>query len=104
MRATSRPRPVADSLVLVADDRRIRLDASGGTPADFGIVRAVGAPPGRTVKPLVFPTDLATLRFIAAARNLEVQAKVGEDVVSYMLWDDQRKALDRFVRFLNGER
>ncbi len=40
-------RPVADSLVLVADDRRIRLDASGGTPADFGIVRAVGAPLGK---------------------------------------------------------
>jgi hypothetical protein len=25
-------------------------------------------------------------------------------MVSYMLWDDQRKSLDRFVRFLNGER
>ncbi len=96
-------RPVADSLVLVADDRRIRLDASGGTPADFGIVRAVGAPAGRTVKPLVFPTDLATLRFIAAARSLEIGAQVGEELVSYTLWDDQRKALDRFVRFLNGE-
>jgi hypothetical protein len=97
-------RPVAESLVLVADDRRIRLDASGGTPADFGIVRAVGAPAGRTVKPLVFPTDLDTLRFIAAARSLEVQARVGDETVSYMLWDDQRKALDRYVRFLNGER
>ena len=28
-------RPVADTLVLVADDRRIRLDASGGSPGDF---------------------------------------------------------------------
>ena len=97
-------RPVADTLILVADDRRIRLDASGGTPADFGIVRAVGAPTGRTVKALVFPTDLATLRYIAAAHSLQVQAKVGDDVVSYILWDDQRQALDRFVRFLNGER
>jgi hypothetical protein len=97
-------RPVADSLILVADDRRIRLDTSSGTPADFGIIRAVGAPKGRTVKPLVFPTDLDTLRYIAAARNLQVQGNVGDDVVSYMLWDDQRKALDRFVRFLDGER
>ena len=96
-------RPVADILTLVADDRRIRLDAGGGTPADFGIVRAVGAPEGRTVKPIVFPTDLGTLRYIAAARSLEVQAQVGDDVQSYMLWDDQRKALDRFVRYLNGE-
>ncbi len=97
-------RPVPDSLVLVADDRLIRLDSSGGTAADFGIIRAVGAPPGRTVKPLVFPIDLATLGFVAVARNLQIQAKVGDGVVSYMLWDDQRKALDRYVRFLNGER
>ena len=97
-------RPVADTLVLVADDRRIRLDASGGSPGDFGIRRAVGAPAGRTVKPLVYPTDVATLRFIAAARSLQVQASVGDEVVSYVLWDDQRKSLDRLVRFLNGER
>ncbi len=96
-------RPVADALVLLADDRRIQLDARGGTPADYGIVRAVGAPPGRTVKPLVFPTDLATLRYIAAARSLQVQATVSDEVQSYMLWDDQRKALERFVRYLNGE-
>jgi hypothetical protein len=53
---------------------------------------------------LVFPTDLGTLRFIAAARSLQVQSQVGDELVTYMLWDDQRKALDRFVRFLNGER
>jgi hypothetical protein len=97
-------RPVANALVLVADDRLIRLDTSGGTAADFGIIRALDAPTGRTVKPLAFPIDLATLRFIAAARNLQIQATVGDEVVSYMLWDDQRKALDRYVRFLNGER
>lgn len=97
-------RPVADSLVLVADDRLIRLESGGGTAADFGIIRAVGAPPGRTVKPLVFPLDLATLGFIAAARNLQIQAKVADQDVSYILWDDQRTALDRYVRFLNGER
>jgi hypothetical protein len=96
-------RPVPDSLVLLADDRRIRLDASGGTPADFGINRAVDAPPGRTVKPLVLPTDLATLQFIGVARSLQVQASVGDEVLNYVLWDDQRKALDRFVHLLNDE-
>jgi hypothetical protein len=96
-------RPVADSLILAADDRRIRLDASGRTLADFGVIKQVGAPPGQTAKPLVILTDLATLRFLAAARSLQVNAKVGDDVLSYVLWDDQRKALDRFVRFLDGE-
>jgi hypothetical protein len=96
-------RPVPDTLILLADDRSIRLDASGGTPAAFGVIRAVGAPAGRTVKTLVLPTDLDTLRYIAAARSLQIQANVDDAMVSYVLWDDQRKALDRFVQFLNGE-
>ena len=92
------------SLVLVADDRRIKLDANGKTPSDLGIARAVYAPPGQSLKPLVFPTDIATLRFVAAARSLQIQTSVDEVAVTYELWDDQRAALDRFARFLAGER
>jgi hypothetical protein len=95
---------LADSILLIADDRRIRLDTAGKTPADLGIAQPVHAPPGQDIKPLVFPTDLATLRFIAAARSLAVQTQLGEDTVSYELWDDQRRALDRYVRFMDGER
>jgi hypothetical protein len=95
---------LADSLLLIADDRRIKLSANGKTPSELGIARAVHAPPGQDAKPLVFPTDLDTLHFIAAARSLAAQATLGEDTVTYELWDDQRRALDRYVRFLNGER
>lgn len=91
-----------DSLVIVGDDRRIRLNANGKSSADLGVAHGIDAPQGRAAKPLAFPTDPDTLRFIAAARNLEVQAKVDEAVVSYTLWDDQRRSLDRFVRFLDG--
>ena len=94
----------ADALTLVADDRRIRLNANGRSAASLGIVRTPLAPPGQVVTPLVFPTDLDTMRFIAAARSLSIQTAVGEEAVSYELWEDQRAALDRFVRFLNGER
>ena len=94
----------ADALVLVADDRRIRLSANGRTPSDLGIARPVDAPSGQQVTPLVFPTDLATLRFVAAARSLQIQTAVAEVAVSYELWEDQRPALDHFVRFLGGER
>jgi hypothetical protein len=94
----------ADALVLVADDRRIRLTAGGKTPGDLGIARPVDAPPGQQVAPLVFPTDLAAMRFIAAARSLQIQTRLGELAVSYELWEDQRPALERFVRYLGGER
>lgn len=97
-------KPDPNSLVLVADDRRIRLNANGKTAADLGIVHGVGAPAGQAVLPLVFPTDIATLRYIAAARSLQIQASVADAPVTYELWEDQRPALDRFVRFLNGER
>jgi hypothetical protein len=92
----------SDSLVIVGDDRRIRLNANGKSSADLGVARGIDAPQGRKVKPLAFPTDPDTLRYIAAARNLEVQASVDDAVVSYMLFDDQRRSLDRFVRFLDG--
>jgi hypothetical protein len=91
-----------NSLVIVADDRRIRLNANGKTSADLGIARGIDAPQGRAAQPLAFPSDPATMRYLAAARTLEVQAKVDGTVVSYILWDDQRRALDRFVRFLDG--
>lgn len=93
-----------DSMLLVADDRRIRLDANGKTPSDLGIARPVHRPPGQDRKPLVFPTDLATLRFIAAARNLAVQTQLGDETMTYDLWDDKRRALDRYVRYMDGER
>jgi hypothetical protein len=92
----------ADSLVVVGDDRRIRLNANGKSSADLGVARGIDAPQGRSAKPLAFPTNLDTLRFISAARNLEVQARVDDAVVSYTLWDDQRAALARFVGFLEG--
>ena len=95
---------LADSILLIADDRRIRLDSNGKSPTDLGIARPVHAPTGQDIKPLVFPTDLATLRFIAAARNLEVETQLGEDTVKYDLWDDKRRALDRYVRFMDGDR
>jgi len=94
----------ADSIVLVADDRRIQLDANGKTPHDFGIERPVHAPPWRDVKPLVFPTDLATLRYIAAAHSLSVQTQLDDDTLTYELWDDKRRSLDAYVRFMDGDR
>lgn len=94
----------ASSLLLVADDRRIALNANGKQPSDLGIAQAVHAPPGHELQPLVFPIDLPTLRFVAAARSLAVQAVEEDGSFDYELWDDQRRSLGRFVEFLNGQR
>jgi hypothetical protein len=97
-------RAEADALVLVADDRRIRLSANGKTPHELGIDNAIDVPVGQSVSPLVFPTDLETIRFVARAHSLQIQTRLADESVSYELWEDQRSALDRFVRFLEGER
>jgi hypothetical protein len=94
----------SQALVLRADDRRIELNANGKQPSDLGIGESVHAPPGQESKPLVYPIDLPTLRFIGAARSLTVQAVGEEDSFDYELWDDQRAALGRFAAFLNGAR
>jgi hypothetical protein len=97
-------RPVTDRVQLLADGRSIELDASGGTPADFGMMRPVGAPSGRPVKTFVYRTDLATLRLVADAQELQVQTTAGDAVQNYRLWDDQRKALDQLVNSLDEQR
>lgn len=94
----------ASSLLLQADDRRFALNANGKQPADLGIAQAVHAPPGHESTPLVFPVDLPMLRFIAVARSLALQAVADEDAIDYELWDDQRRALGRFVEFVDGQR
>lgn len=88
--------------VLLADDRRITLNANGKQPSDLGIGQVVQAPAGHETKSLVFPIDLPTLRFVAAARSLAIQFVAAEDSINYELWDDQRASLRRFVEFLSG--
>ena len=97
-------RLVIDRVQLLADGRAIQLEASGGTPADFGMMRAVGAPSGRAVKSFVYRTDLATLRMIADAQQLQVQAGGSDAEQNYKLWDDQRKAFEQLVRSLEEQR
>lgn len=92
------------AIVLIGDDRRIRLAPTGRTAQQHGIAQPIHEPPGPTLAPVVYETDLETLRFLAAARSLAVQ--LGDDSValSYSIWDDRRDALAQFVRFLKGER
>lgn len=98
------PVNTARELVLSADDRRLRLSANGKSPADLGIARPVHAPTGQKLVPLVFPTDLDTLRFLAASRMLSVQVGAEGEELAYELWEDGRPALAKFVELLDGRR
>jgi hypothetical protein len=98
------PSASADGLIIAADDRRITLNLAGHSAQDAGIGIPVHAPPVRSAIPNVYRTDLATLRFIAAARHLAVFKRADDPSTGYEIWDDQRDALTALVRLLSGEK
>ena len=94
--------PAAEPLTLQADDRRIALKLRGHSAHEAGIGLAVHAPPVGDAKPNVYGTDLATVRFISAARQLGLLADSDGTTLSYGLWTDRRPALQAFVRHMSG--
>jgi hypothetical protein len=99
----SSPGSPTNSLVIVADDRRIAFTPHEDTVHDAGIGFAVDAPPTRSAIPVVYHTDLPTLRFISAAHHLAVSTDVNNPALIFELWDDRRAALVNLVRALSGE-
>jgi hypothetical protein len=62
----------------------------------------VHPPPGTAASPLVYPTDLATLRFLAEAHWIKILSDSNATPTGFVLWDDERDALRAFVQHLGG--
>jgi hypothetical protein len=90
------------ALVVAADDRRITLNLAGHSAHDVGIGTPVHPPPAGSATPDIYRTDLATMRFIAAARHLAVLKQSDAATTAYQIWDDQKAALGVFVDLLSG--
>ena len=69
---------------------------------DAGISVLVHPPPGTPASPLVYPTDLATLRFLAEARHLKLLSESDVTELEFGLWDDRRASLRTFVNHMSG--
>jgi len=102
LRADALPSPPV--LSLQADDRRIDLRRSVLSARAAGISTGVHPPPGEAPRPLLYPTDLATLRFLAAARRLKVLSDAEATPAGFALWSDERAALRAFVLRMSGGR
>jgi len=92
-----------EGLVIAADDRRIALTLAGHSAHEVGIGTPVHPPPVSSATPDVYRTDLATLRFIAAAGHVAVLKQGDDPSMAYQIWDDQRTALGAFVDHLSGK-
>jgi hypothetical protein len=101
-RVRTDPLPSPESLLVLADDRRIELHLRGQSAHDAGIGVPVHVPPGAAATPHVYGLDLSTLRFIAEARQVTVLVDSNGTLLNYPLWDDRRAALRAFVRHMSG--
>jgi len=89
-----------EDLVVIADDRQIHLVRQERSAHEAGIEEHVHAPPVGDAEPTIYRADLATLRFIAAARHLAMQARTGNVELEYAIWDDRRAALAQWIEEL----
>ncbi len=101
-RVRDEPLPGAEPLMIQADDRRITLRLRGHSAREAGIGIPVHAPAGGDAPPNVYATDLAAVRFIAAARQLALLTDSNGTTLSYALWSDRRSDLSAFVHHMSG--
>jgi hypothetical protein len=92
-----------DDLVILADDRKIQLVKADRSAHEVGIDEPVHAPAVGAGAPNIYRADPAMLRYIAAARALRTQARIGDTELNFEIWDDRRAALAEWVRHLAGE-
>jgi len=95
--------PRARELIIVADDRRIKLKSGSVSAHDMGIGEAVHAPPSRAAVQVLYRVDLATLRFLSAAHRLALLQDANDPTSGFQLWSDRRPALNGLVRSSSGQ-
>ena len=85
------------NLVLLADDRAIRLVREGQTLHQVGISTPLHAPEHMRGQPRIYRTDLETLKFLGRAKRMRLLLEGDEDPRPFELWTDGRKALAQFA-------
>ena len=86
-----------DTLILLADDRAIRIQRDGRSAKEAGIDKRLLAPLHFRGPPRVYKTDRATLQFISTARHLRMQLEGDQDARPFDLWKDGRRQLGQLV-------
>jgi hypothetical protein len=86
-----------ETLVLLADDRAIRLQRDGRSLREAGIAKPLLAPLHTRGPPRIYKTDRATLQFISTARHLRMQLEGDPDARPFDLWKDGRPQLGQLA-------
>lgn len=90
-----------DNLILLADDRAIRLRRDSRSLREAGIAKPLDRPPYMRGSPRVYQTDQATLRFVAQAHRLRIQLEGDGDPRPFDVWQDGRRELAQLATAAN---
>lgn len=82
-----------DTLVLLADDRAIRLQRDGRSLKEVGIATPPLAPMHTRGPPRIYKTDRETLQFVSTAHHVRLQLEGDQDARPFDLWKDGRRQL-----------
>jgi hypothetical protein len=86
-----------DTVVLLADERAIRLRRDGRSLKEAGIARPLLTPLHYRGWPRIYRTDRDTLKFISAARHVRMQLEGDQDTRPFELWKDGRRELGQLT-------
>ena len=95
-RMSAPPDPDAGNLTLFADGRVIDLKPLPQPPVGIGRRRAMHMPAHGDVAVHAYAIDVATLRFIAASHEIQLQMPQEPLPTRFTLWEDGRAALAQF--------
>jgi hypothetical protein len=85
------------NIILLADDRAIRLVRDNRTLYAVGISTPLHAPEHIRGQPRIYRTDRETLQFLAKARRVRLLLEGDEDPRPFDIWSDGRHALAEFA-------
>jgi hypothetical protein len=85
------------NVILLADDRAIRLVRDARSLQEVGISTPLHAPEHIRGQPRIYHTDLDALKFLAKARRVRLLLEGDEDPRPFDVWTDGRRALARFA-------
>lgn len=86
------------NVILLADDRAIRLTRDSRTMHEVGISTPLHAPEHIRGQPRIYRTDRETLQFLAKARRVRLLLEGDEDPRPFDIWTDGRGALAQFAK------
>jgi hypothetical protein len=85
------------NVILLADDRAIRLVRDSRSMHEVGISTPLHAPEHIRGQPRIYRTDRETLQFLAGARRVRLLLEGDEDPRPFDIWTDERRDLAQFA-------